>query len=93
MDVVLNSLSGEYVDASLRLLAEGGRFVEMGKTDIRTAEQVPGVRYQAFDMMDAGPDRVQGMLGELLSLFRAGALRPLPVTRTDVREPRRSSGR
>ena len=35
IDVVLNSLAGEYVDASLRLLGAGGRFVEMGKTDIR----------------------------------------------------------
>ncbi|WP_285498617.1 zinc-binding dehydrogenase, partial [Streptomyces hygroscopicus] len=35
IDVVLNSLAGEFVDASVGLLAEGGRFVEMGKTDIR----------------------------------------------------------
>ena len=37
VDVVLNSLAGEFVDASLRLLPRGGRFVEMGKTDIRDA--------------------------------------------------------
>ena len=35
VDVVLNALAGEFVDASLRLLPRGGRFVEMGKTDIR----------------------------------------------------------
>ena len=34
-DVVLNSLAGELVDVSLGLLGPGGRFVEMGKTDIR----------------------------------------------------------
>ncbi|MFE6856830.1 zinc-binding dehydrogenase, partial [Streptomyces sp. NPDC057674] len=34
MDVVLNSLAGEFIDASLRLLPRGGRFVEMGKTDL-----------------------------------------------------------
>ncbi|WP_234334659.1 zinc-binding dehydrogenase [Streptomyces sp. NRRL B-1347] len=33
VDVVLNSLAREFVDASLRLLPRGGRFVEMGKTD------------------------------------------------------------
>ena len=38
VDVVLNSLAGEFVDASLRLLPRGGRFVEMGKTDIRDAD-------------------------------------------------------
>lgn len=35
MDVVLDSLAGEFVDASLRLVAPGGMFLEMGKTDIR----------------------------------------------------------
>ncbi|WP_129771817.1 zinc-binding dehydrogenase, partial [Streptomyces sp. L-9-10] len=35
VDVVLNSLAGEFVDASLRLTGPGGRFLEMGKTDIR----------------------------------------------------------
>ncbi|MEU2058635.1 polyketide synthase dehydratase domain-containing protein, partial [Streptomyces bungoensis] len=37
MDVVLDSLAGEFVDASLRLLPGGGRFLEMGKTDVRDA--------------------------------------------------------
>ncbi|MBC3841106.1 zinc-binding dehydrogenase [Streptacidiphilus sp. 4-A2] len=40
VDVVLNSLAKEFVDASLRLLPPGGRFVEMGKTDIRDAGEV-----------------------------------------------------
>ncbi|WP_460748495.1 zinc-binding dehydrogenase, partial [Micromonospora schwarzwaldensis] len=35
VDVVLNALAGEFVDASLDLLPRGGRFVEMGKTDVR----------------------------------------------------------
>ncbi|MCL6302900.1 type I polyketide synthase, partial [Streptomyces kronopolitis] len=35
VDVVLDSLAREFVDASLRLLPRGGRFLEMGKTDIR----------------------------------------------------------
>ncbi|WP_416975991.1 zinc-binding dehydrogenase, partial [Streptomyces sp. 4F14] len=40
MDVVLNSLAGEFVDASLGVLREGGRFVELGKTDIRDTDTV-----------------------------------------------------
>ncbi|MYU19225.1 zinc-binding dehydrogenase, partial [Streptomyces sp. SID8361] len=69
MDVVLDCLAGELVDASLRLLPRGGRFIEMGKTDIRDAGVVasehPGVAYQAFDVFDAGLDRIQQMLVEL----------------------------
>ncbi|MEE3920930.1 acyltransferase domain-containing protein [Micromonospora sp. BRA006-A] len=40
VDVVLDSLAREFVDASLRLPPRGGRFVEMGKTDIRDAARV-----------------------------------------------------
>ncbi|MEU1806424.1 SDR family NAD(P)-dependent oxidoreductase [Streptomyces sp. NPDC019937] len=84
VDVVLNSLAGPFVDASLRLLADGGRLSEMGKTDIRDPRHIaathPGVRYRAFDLVpDAGPDRVGEMLRTLRELFTAGALRPAPV--------------
>ncbi|MGV9317281.1 SDR family NAD(P)-dependent oxidoreductase, partial [Streptomyces sp. NPDC003691] len=84
VDVVLNSLAGEFVDASLELLPRGGRFVEMGKLDVRdpgeTADRHPGVRYRQFDMVEAGPERIREMLAEILALFDSGALRPLPVT-------------
>ncbi|WP_414170862.1 type I polyketide synthase [Streptoverticillium reticulum] len=85
VDVVLNALAGEFVDASLRLTAPGGRFLEMGKTDIRDPESTAPVHYHAFDLADAGPDRVQEMLTELLDLFAAGALNTLPVATWDVR--------
>ncbi|MFI9274310.1 SDR family NAD(P)-dependent oxidoreductase [Kitasatospora sp. NPDC052896] len=89
VDVVLDSLAREFVDASLRLLPRGGRFLEMGKTDIRDPRRVaaehPGVGYQAFDMVEAGPDRIQQMFAELRALFDRGVLTPLPVTSFDVR--------
>ncbi|MGW3892888.1 type I polyketide synthase [Micromonospora chokoriensis] len=88
VDVVLNSLTGEHVDASLRLLAPGGRFAEMGKNDVRDPAAISaahGVSYRAFDTIQAGPDRIQEMLRALVDLFEAGALRPLPVTTWDVR--------
>ncbi|WP_055526218.1 type I polyketide synthase [Streptomyces graminilatus] len=89
VDVVLDSLAGEFVDASLRLLPRGGRFLEMGKTDVRDPEAVAagyaGVAYQAFDLMDVSPERIGQMLSELVVLFEAGVLRPLPVTCWDVR--------
>ena len=89
MDVVLNSLAGEFTDASLRLLVRGGRFIEMGKTDLRdpadVAAQHPGVQYRAFDLIEAGADRIAEMLGELTGLVAAGALAALPVKTFDVR--------
>ncbi|MFB9680726.1 SDR family NAD(P)-dependent oxidoreductase [Streptosporangium vulgare] len=89
VDVVLNSLAGDFVDASLRTLPRGGRFVEMGKTDLRTPEAVaaahPGVRYRDFDLVEAGYDRIGEMLRALLDLFERGEIRPLPVAAWDIR--------
>ncbi|MET9217265.1 SDR family NAD(P)-dependent oxidoreductase [Streptomyces sp. NPDC003300] len=89
MDVVLNSLAREFVDASLRLLPRGGRFLEMGKTDIRDPEAVvaehPGVTYHPYALTDISPDRLGEILRELAGLFAEGVLEPLPVRVWDVR--------
>ncbi|TDV37799.1 type I polyketide synthase [Actinophytocola oryzae] len=82
VDVVLNSLAGEFVDASLRLLAEGGRFIEVGKTGPRTPE---GVSYQSFDLLALDHDHISRMLTAVLGLVDRGALRPLPITTCDLR--------
>ncbi|GAA0994180.1 hypothetical protein GCM10009551_057670 [Nocardiopsis tropica] len=103
MDVVLNSLTGEFVDASLRLLATpggtsgaGGRFVEMGRTDIRTDEAVsaahPGRGYQSFLLPDVDPARIGQMLERIMELFSSGALTPLPMTVRDVRDAKEAFG-
>jgi polyketide synthase 1/15 len=89
VNVVLNSLAGDFVDASLRLLVRGGRFIEMGKTDIRDAQviasQYPGVWYRAFDLSEAGPQRMAAMLEQSRELFDTEVLHRLPITTWDVR--------
>ncbi|HEX7302328.1 type I polyketide synthase [Lentzea sp.] len=92
VDVVLDSLAGEFVDASLGLLGEGGRFVEMGKTDVRDPDVVaarhPGVRYRAFVLGEAGEERTGEMLREVVALFDRGELDLSPVRAFDVRQAR-----
>ncbi|WP_206538993.1 SDR family NAD(P)-dependent oxidoreductase [Nocardiopsis lucentensis] len=92
VDIVLNSLTGDFVDASLRLLPRGGHFLELGKADVRDADRIaadhPGTAYRAFDLVQAGPEAVGEMLAELVELFEAGTLRPLPLTVHDVRHAR-----
>jgi polyketide synthase 12 len=92
VDVVLDALAGEFVDASLELLPRGGRFIEMGKADIRDPEAVArdhaGVRYRSYDLMESGPDRIQEMLLEIVALFQAGALEHSPIRTWDVRRGR-----
>ncbi len=92
VDVVLDCLRGDFVDASLRLLAPEGRFIELGKTDIRDPQQMaaahPGTSYQAFDVLVVDPDRIAEMLAELGELFAQGVLAPLPHAVWDVRRAR-----
>ncbi|NEB75950.1 SDR family NAD(P)-dependent oxidoreductase, partial [Streptomyces sp. SID14478] len=79
IDVVVNSLTGALLDESAGLLAEGGAFVEMGKTDPRDPQQFPG-RYLPFDLADAGPDRLGAILTEIAALVADGTIGRLPVT-------------
>ncbi|GAA2480555.1 hypothetical protein GCM10010276_16600 [Streptomyces longisporus] len=88
IDVVLDSLAGEFVDASLRLAAPGGRFVEIGKTDVRDPETVArahGITYQTADLLALDAERLGPMLRRVTELCAQGVLRPLPVTGWDVR--------
>ncbi|MFB6887791.1 SDR family NAD(P)-dependent oxidoreductase [Kitasatospora sp. NPDC056327] len=91
-DVVVGSLAGDFVDASLRLLRPGGRYVELGKTDVREAGAVraryPGIAYHVVDLLSTPPDRLGAIVGRLSDLFAAGALRPLPTRSWNVRHAR-----
>lgn len=82
-DVVLNSLATEFIDASLDMLGERGRFLEMGKIDVREQSVIdrshPGVSYTVFNLPEAGPDLTQKMLVVLAGLFDEGKLAPLPL--------------
>ncbi|CAM3417636.1 type I polyketide synthase [Parendozoicomonas haliclonae] len=88
VSVVLNSLSAPgFIDANLRAVQKGGFFLELGKREIWTAEQVhsvrPDVRYQAVDVArinEQEPERVQNWLAEITSLIASGQLEPLPAS-------------
>lgn len=85
VDVVLNSLSGELIEASFGVLSRGGRFVEIGKRGIKTPEWVESLdralRYFVVDWGDAGeqdPALIGGMLERLVDDLGQGRLQTLP---------------
>jgi NADPH:quinone reductase-like Zn-dependent oxidoreductase len=85
VDVVLNSLAGEFIPAGLSVLAPGGRFLEIGKTDIWGPERVHDFRhditYHAYDLGEAcaaDPALFRTGLTAILEGIEAGALTPLP---------------
>ncbi|MEP7311632.1 MAG: type I polyketide synthase [Pseudomonadota bacterium] len=86
VDVVLNSLAGEFIAGSFSVLASGGCFLELGKRDILSDAQArqlrPDVRYVPYDigqLAAADPDVIASMLAELVSALREKSLRPLPL--------------
>ncbi|GAB1694993.1 type I polyketide synthase [Krasilnikovia sp. M28-CT-15] len=86
VDVVLNSLNGDSIEAGMRAVADGGRFIELGRVGVWTAEQArqfrPGVRYHRFDFGDVAEqnrDLVAELFAALLPRFATGELRPLPL--------------
>ena len=54
VDIVLNSLAGDFIGASVRCLAETGAFLEIGKQGIWSPAQFatvrPGARYHVIDL-------------------------------------------
>ncbi|MBL8348625.1 MAG: type I polyketide synthase [Rubrivivax sp.] len=86
MDIVLNSLAGEFIPESLALLRPGGHFIEIGKTGIwnpaKVAEAYPGRHYHPLylgELAAARPEYVKGMLQEVLADIGRGELRALPA--------------
>jgi acyl transferase domain-containing protein/acyl-CoA synthetase (AMP-forming)/AMP-acid ligase II/NADPH:quinone reductase-like Zn-dependent oxidoreductase/short-subunit dehydrogenase/acyl carrier protein len=81
LDVVLDANTGEMVDAGLSLLGPGGRFLELGKRDVRDPQLVmahTGVRYVAFDLAELGPARRGELLRIVLAACADGRLPALP---------------
>lgn len=91
--IVLNALTGDYIDEGLRLLDKGGHFLEIGKRDIRSSDDVrkdhPNVTYLPFDLGDVmrlEPALIHEMLLEIVVGIEDGSLEPLPVTAFPVWE-------
>jgi acyl transferase domain-containing protein len=86
VDLVLNSLAGEFIPASLSVLAPGGRFLEIGKAELwsedRLQAEYPGIEYHTValdDLSAENPSVVQTMLRALMADIEAGELHPLPL--------------
>jgi acyl transferase domain-containing protein/NADPH:quinone reductase-like Zn-dependent oxidoreductase len=84
VDVVLNSLGGEFIPASLSTLARYGRFLELGKRDIfRNAALAlaPFAKHLSFTAIDVGPDLPDFNLvwREVVRGAQRGSFRPLPL--------------
>ncbi|MGD1921528.1 MAG: MDR/SDR family oxidoreductase, partial [Pleurocapsa sp.] len=85
VDIVFNSLSGEYIDRSLSILKDSGHFLEIGKRNIWNRAEVakvkPDVSYSPIDLFSTAqqqPAVIQSLLTKLIDRFTTEELKPLP---------------
>lgn len=90
VDVVLNSLAGEFIPKSLSVLAPFGRFLEIGRRDVLANTPIPlgllekGAGIFVVNLYPGTPG-YQQMFGEILQLVKEGAFRALPCQAFSLR--------
>ncbi|KAI1375608.1 hypothetical protein F4677DRAFT_112302 [Hypoxylon crocopeplum] len=86
VDVILNSLTGELLDASWRICADGGNMIEIGKRDIvdrNTLAMEPFDRNCSFRAIDLSYTKhvkdtfVEELLAEIFDLVEAGHIKAI----------------
>lgn len=87
VDVVLNSLGGEFIQKNLEVLSQGGRYVEIGKREVweekRVHEFRHDVSYHLVDLAETSlqaPDLIGSILSQISSWIEKHELASLPKT-------------
>jgi acyl transferase domain-containing protein/NADPH:quinone reductase-like Zn-dependent oxidoreductase/acyl carrier protein/NADP-dependent 3-hydroxy acid dehydrogenase YdfG/ribosomal protein S18 acetylase RimI-like enzyme len=87
VDVVFNSLTGDFIAAGLSLLKAGGCFLEIGKRELLSEQQLaeiaPGVQYHAVDvraLWQNRPEKIRQLLQSVLTGIEQKKYTALPYT-------------
>ncbi|KAL8766899.1 MAG: hypothetical protein Q9209_006447 [Squamulea sp. 1 TL-2023] len=94
IDVVVNSLSGHLLQQTWDLIAENGRFIEIGKKDLLENNYLPmrhfdrNVTFSAIDLRKvaaARPEAVGEWLSNIVRMVESQKIKPIhPVTRVPI---------
>jgi acyl transferase domain-containing protein/NADPH:quinone reductase-like Zn-dependent oxidoreductase/SAM-dependent methyltransferase/acyl carrier protein len=86
VDIVLNSLAGDFIERSFSVMATHGRFLEIGSTGIwdqaRVTQLNRDIAYYPINLaatFQENPGLVGTLLSDLLKEFSGGRLKPLPI--------------
>ncbi|KAJ5687268.1 hypothetical protein N7536_009887 [Penicillium majusculum] len=85
VDIILNSLTGDLLDESWRILADGGTMIEIGKKDILDRNSLAmepfdrNISFRAVDMShERAPDHlVSRLMSRLFQMIEAGYVKPI----------------
>ncbi|CAG8179935.1 unnamed protein product [Penicillium salamii] len=96
VDVVINSLSGQLLQETWSLIAEFGRFIEIGKKDLLENNHLsmrkflPNVTFTTVSIdgyASRKPKLLQGLFGRILEMLENQAIKPiLPLTKLSISE-------
>jgi len=86
VSVVLNSLTGDFVEHSIKALSQKGVFLELGRSDIWTSDDIahcrPDVTYHPIfltEEMTRQPEGVRPIMSDVLKMVGDNRLPALPV--------------
>ena len=88
IDIVLNSLTGQFIEKTVGLMNSFGRFVEIGQRTTRNSSNLidalgkKNISYHSVNttaLVSQRPQVCAALLQELVDLLESGALAPLPV--------------
>ncbi|MEM8828383.1 MAG: SDR family NAD(P)-dependent oxidoreductase, partial [Cyanobacteria bacterium P01_G01_bin.19] len=93
VDIVFNSLSGEFIEKSLAILKDNGHFIEIGKRNLKSKAEItkikPNISYSLIDLFTTAqqqPELIQSLLSKLINRFATGELKPLPYKTFNIRQ-------
>lgn len=90
VDVILNSLNGKFVDKSVDILKQGGRFIEIGKLQVwdeqKFKDKRPDSRFYTFDLSEINDEEISVLLQEIMHMIQQGDVNPLPVKNFSISE-------
>ena len=88
VDVILNSLNGEFVDKSVGVLKADGRFVEIGKLLVwdekKFHSERPNAEFYMFDLGQMKDKKISLLLHEIMDMISNHVINPIPVREYDI---------
>lgn len=83
VDVILNSLNGEFVSNSVSILKQGGRFCEIGKLNVwdkkRFKVERPDAKFYMYDLSEIDNKGISVLLHDIISRIKKNSISALPV--------------
>lgn len=83
VDVILNSLNGEFVNNSVSILKQGGRFCEIGKLNVWDDKKFkierPDAKFYMYDLSEIDNKGISVLFHDIIGMIKENRISALPV--------------